>query len=75
MRGSFSLPALLLTFMFFPGISAGQSGAGTATTTVTANPSTITVGGTVGFTATVQPASTLPGPRYDHLPGRQHTFE
>ena len=62
MRGSFSLPALLLTFMFFPGISAGQSGAGTATTTVTANPSTITVGGTVGFTATVQPASTTTRP-------------
>jgi hypothetical protein len=57
MRGSFSLPALLLAFISFPGMSAGQSGTGTATTTVTANPSTITVGGTVALTATVQPTS------------------
>jgi len=62
MRGSFSLPALLLTLIAFPGMSAGQSGTGTATTTVTANPSTITVGGTVGLTATVQPASTTTRP-------------
>jgi hypothetical protein len=62
MCGSFSFPALLLTFIVFPGISTGQSGAGTATTTVTANPSTITVGGTVGLTATVQPASTITRP-------------
>jgi Bacterial Ig-like domain (group 3)/FG-GAP-like repeat/Abnormal spindle-like microcephaly-assoc'd, ASPM-SPD-2-Hydin len=62
MRGSFSLPALLLTFIAIPGMSAGQSGTGTATTTVTANPSTITVGGTVGLTATVQPTSTTTRP-------------
>jgi Bacterial Ig-like domain (group 3)/FG-GAP-like repeat/Abnormal spindle-like microcephaly-assoc'd, ASPM-SPD-2-Hydin len=62
MRGSFSLPALLLTFIAFPVMSAGQSGTGAATTTVTANPSTITIGGTVGLTATVQPASATTRP-------------
>src|SRR5580698_1387182 len=62
MRGPFSLPALLLMIMSLPGVCPGQSGAGTATTTVTANPSTITVGGTVGLTATVQPTSTATKP-------------
>jgi Bacterial Ig-like domain (group 3)/FG-GAP-like repeat/Abnormal spindle-like microcephaly-assoc'd, ASPM-SPD-2-Hydin len=62
MRGPFSLLALLSAFIAFPGMSAGQSGTGTATTTVTANPSTITVGGTVGLTATVQPTSTTTRP-------------
>jgi hypothetical protein len=52
MRGSLSLPPLLLTIMTLPGVCSGQSG---ATTTVIANPSTITIGGTVGLTATVQP--------------------
>ena len=50
-------PALLLTMIALPGISAGQNGTGTVATTVTANPTTITVGGTVGLTATIQPTS------------------
>src|ERR1700722_10575454 len=53
-------PALLLTLNALSSVAAGQNG---ATTTVTANPATITVGGTVGFTATVQPntVSITPG--------------
>ena len=62
MRGSFSLPAFFLTIMTLPGVCLGQSGTGTATTTVTATPSSITVGGTVGLTATVQPTSTTTRP-------------
>jgi hypothetical protein len=45
-------PALLLSLSAIGGMASGQNG---ATTAVTANPATITVGGAVGFTATVQP--------------------
>ena len=48
----FFFPALLLTFNASTCLGAGQNG---ATTAVTANPATITVGGSVGLTATVQP--------------------
>src|ERR1700722_8822326 len=53
-------PALLLTLNALSSVAAGQNG---ATTTVTATPATITVGGTVGLTATVQPntVSLTPG--------------
>jgi Bacterial Ig-like domain (group 3)/FG-GAP-like repeat len=51
------LPAFLLTLNALSGLAAGQT---VATTTVTANPGTITVGSTVGLTATVQP-SAAPG--------------
>jgi hypothetical protein len=51
------LPAFLLTLNALSGLAAGQS---VATTTVTANPGSITVGSTVGLTATVQP-SAAPG--------------
>jgi Bacterial Ig-like domain (group 3)/FG-GAP-like repeat len=50
-------PAFLLTLNALSGLAAGQT---VATTTVTANPGTITVGSTVGLTATVQP-SAAPG--------------
>jgi hypothetical protein len=51
------LPALLLTLNALSGLSAGQTA---ATTTVTANPGTVTAGSAVGLTATVQP-SAAPG--------------
>src|SRR5580704_13260963 len=53
-------PALLLTLNALSSVAAGQNG---ATTTVTANRATITVGGTVGLIATVQPntVSITPG--------------
>ncbi len=50
-------PAFLLTLSALPGLAAGQT---VATTTVTANPSTVTAGSAVGLTATVQP-SAAPG--------------
>jgi hypothetical protein len=46
------LPALLLTLNALPGPAAGQT---VATTTLTANPGTVTAGSAVGLTATVQP--------------------
>jgi hypothetical protein len=52
MRRLLLFPALLLTLNALSSLAAGQSG---ATTTVTANPATVTVGGSVGLTATVQP--------------------
>jgi hypothetical protein len=48
------LSALLLTMNVLPGLAAGQT---VATTNVTANPTTITVGNSVGLAATVQPNS------------------
>jgi hypothetical protein len=53
--------ALLLTMIVVPVVSSGQSGAGTATTTVTAAPASITAGGTVGLTASVQAKSVSAG--------------
>jgi hypothetical protein len=50
-------PAFWLTLNALSGLAAGQT---VATTTVTANPGTITVGSTVGLTAIVQP-SAAPG--------------
>ena len=47
--------ALLLVFVVFQDLAAGQNGTGTATTTLMVSPTTITVGGSVGLTATVQP--------------------
>jgi hypothetical protein len=46
--------ALLLTMIALPDMLFGQNGTGNAATTVTATPTTITVGGTVGLTASVQ---------------------
>jgi hypothetical protein len=60
MRGHL-FSALLLTMIALPGISSGQNGTGTATTTVTATPASVTVGGTVGFTASVQANSVSAG--------------
>ena len=57
MRRLLLLPAFLLTLNALSGLAAGQTA---ATTTVTANPGTITVGSAVGLTATVQP-SAAPG--------------
>ncbi len=47
-------PVLLLIVFGFSSLAPAQNG---ATTSVTANPATITVGSSVGLTATVQPAS------------------
>ena len=52
MRRLFFSSALLFTLSTFSNLVFAQN---TATTTVTANPSAITVGGTVGLSATVQP--------------------
>jgi hypothetical protein len=52
MRRLFLFSALLFTLSTFSSLATAQE---TATTTVTANPATITVGGTVGLSATVQP--------------------
>jgi hypothetical protein len=52
MRRLFLFSGLLLTLATFSNLATAQN---TAATTVTANPSTITVGGTVGLSATVQP--------------------
>jgi hypothetical protein len=60
MRGHL-FSALLLTMVALPGVSSGQNGTGTATTTVTATPILITVGGTVGLTASVQATSVSGG--------------
>jgi hypothetical protein len=74
MRGSFSFPALLLTLIAFPAMSAGQGGTGTATTTVVANPATITAGSTVGLTATVQPDTAPGGGKTIAIPSGTITF-
>jgi hypothetical protein len=55
MRRLLLFPVLLLTMIAFSCPAPAQNG---ATTSVTANPATITVGSSVGLTATVQPAST-----------------
>jgi len=54
-------PALLLTMIALPSISSGQNGTGTAATTVAATPTSVTVGGTVGLTASVQANSVSAG--------------
>jgi len=54
-------PALLLTMIALPGISPGQNGTGTPATTVAATPTSVTVGGTVGLTASVQANSVSAG--------------
>jgi Bacterial Ig-like domain (group 3)/FG-GAP-like repeat len=54
-------PALLLTMIALPSISFGQNGTGTAATTVAATPTSVTVGGTVGLTASVQANSVSAG--------------
>lgn len=54
MRRLLVFSALLLTLSASGRRAAGQNG---ATTTITANPATITVGGTVGLSAAVQPTS------------------
>ena len=54
MRHLLFVPALLLMLNVCPGMVTGQTA---ATTTLTANPTTITVGSSVGLTATVQPNS------------------
>ncbi len=65
MRHLLLVPALLLTLNALTGPAAGQT---VATTTVNANPGTVTAGSTVGITATVQPsaapggAKTIPRP-------------
>jgi hypothetical protein len=53
--------ALLLTMIALPSISSGQNGTGTAVTTVAATPASVTVGGTVGLTASVQANSVFAG--------------
>jgi hypothetical protein len=53
--------AVLLVFAAVPALAVGQNGTDTATTSVAANPATITVGGSVGITATVQPSVIKPG--------------
>jgi hypothetical protein len=60
MRRLLLFPVLLLILSSVSRMAAGQDG---ATTTVTANPATVTVGGSVGLNATVQPnnASISPG--------------
>jgi hypothetical protein len=60
MRGHL-FSALLLTMIALPGVSHGQNGTGVATTTVTATPASITVGGAVGLTASVQANSVSAG--------------
>jgi hypothetical protein len=55
MRRLLLFPALLLTMIAFSSPAPAQNG---ATTSVTANPASVTVGSSVGFTATVQPTST-----------------
>jgi hypothetical protein len=47
--------ALFLASASFPGLAVGQNGTESATATLTVNPTTITVSGSVGLTATVQP--------------------
>ena len=54
MRRLLVFPALLLTTIAFSCVAPAQN---SATTSVTANPSTITVGSSVGLTATVQPVT------------------
>ncbi len=54
MRRLLLFPVLLLFMSLISGFATAQSG---ATTTVTANPATITVGAAVGLTATVQPST------------------
>ncbi len=54
MRHLLSVPALLLMLNVCPGMVTGQTA---ATTTLTANPTTITVGSSVGLAAIVQPNS------------------
>jgi hypothetical protein len=53
-RHLLSFPALLLMLNVLSGLATGQTN---ATTTLTANPATITVGSGVGLAATVQPNS------------------
>jgi hypothetical protein len=65
------LPAFLLTLNALPGLAAGQT---VATTTVTANPGTITVGSTVGLTATVQPSAAPSGGKTIPRPTGTITF-
>jgi hypothetical protein len=60
MRRLLLFSALLLLSSALSCVAIAQNG---ATTTVTANPATVTVGGSVGLTATVQPdnGSVSPG--------------
>ena len=55
MRRVLLFPVLLLMVSAFSGLADAQSGSHTATTTVTAEPATTTVGGAVALNATVQP--------------------
>jgi FG-GAP-like repeat len=59
MRRLILFPALLWMLNAVGGVAAAQN---TATTTVNATPSTVTVGGTVALTATVQPAKSTTRP-------------
>jgi Bacterial Ig-like domain (group 3)/FG-GAP-like repeat len=65
------LPAFLLTLNALSGVAAGQT---VATTTVTANPSTVTVGSPVGLTATVQPNNAPGGAKAVPRPSGTITF-
>jgi hypothetical protein len=59
MRRLLLFPVLLLTMIAFRSPAPAQNG---ATTSLTASPGTITVGSSVGLTATVQPATTTTRP-------------
>jgi Bacterial Ig-like domain (group 3)/FG-GAP-like repeat/Abnormal spindle-like microcephaly-assoc'd, ASPM-SPD-2-Hydin len=65
------LPAFLLTLNALPGPAAGQT---VATTTVSANPGTVTAGTAVGLTATVQPSAAPAGGKTIPKPTGTITF-
>ena len=71
MRRLLFLPAFWLTLNALSGLAAGQTA---ATTTVTANPGTITVGSAVGLTATVQPGAAPGGGKTIPRPTGTITF-
>jgi Bacterial Ig-like domain (group 3)/FG-GAP-like repeat len=54
--------ALLFAFAALPGLASGQTGTGSAATALAASPTTITVGGSVGLDATVQPSDVVINP-------------
>ena len=76
MRRLFFFSALLLTLNALTCLADGQNGTQSATTTVTANPATITVGGSIGLTATVQPnnSASNPGKHLSGLPARSPSW-
>jgi hypothetical protein len=71
MRRLFFFSALLFTLYTFSNLVFAQN---TATTTATANPSTITVGGTVALSATVQPNAGASGGKTIARPTGTITF-